>query len=212
MVGMGTDLITVVVPGVVANSWSPYLVLKSTLRCTCGFLPFQVARLSLQSLGLESCYSGGAGLDFSSWEVLPWVFDVGEIFVGILMWVLALEVALGWSRSTSLVWGLVRSEKVLSCGPFHRGYQIRGSVGTCLVLWDLGIESFVVGIVNTIKVGFGIKKKIELMVETGDWGPSLYHIGYRRIIPKPVIQKEESMNNFKEVRKVLICLNKKFSY
>ncbi|CAG8781231.1 5935_t:CDS:2, partial [Gigaspora rosea] len=34
------------------------------------------------------------------------------IFVRILVWVLALEVALGWSRSTSLVGGLALSELV----------------------------------------------------------------------------------------------------
>ncbi|RIB00582.1 hypothetical protein C2G38_2233774 [Gigaspora rosea] len=57
--------------------------------------------ISIAGLGLKSCYSGGAGFDF---------FVLGGLVLGsptILVWVLALEVALGWSQSTSLVGGLV---------------------------------------------------------------------------------------------------------
>ncbi|RIB05772.1 hypothetical protein C2G38_2047335 [Gigaspora rosea] len=92
-----------------------------------------------------------------------------------------------------------------------------------LVLWSISswLSNSVVldelGLVNRLEAGIFRKVKV---TDRGTGGPNSaeclriqsfnleFSKGDWRIIPKPVIQKEESMNNFKRVRKVLSCLNK----
>ncbi|RIB15278.1 hypothetical protein C2G38_2039494 [Gigaspora rosea] len=154
-------------------------------------------------------------------ESWVWNLVLRQIFVGILVWVLALEGA--WyvpKRSCLGVFNVV-----IKFGGFGKSGS-NSFVGLYFtyrrgLFCSTTLDRDELGLVNRLEAGIFRKVKV---TDRGTGGPNSaerlrirsfnleFSKGDWRIIPKPVIQKEESMNNFKEVRKVLICLNKKFSY